>query len=75
MTDLEAAEDALRAALPRGWVVGRPVEHTGEGRYVIFAYDPAERPKVGKRTRALEVSAPTELDAVREMAHGLSARA
>lgn len=70
--DLEAAWDELRAVLPGGWRVGRPSEHSGERRWVLYAFDPRETPRVGKRTREIEASGPTELAVVREMARRLS---
>ena len=69
MTDLEAAWDALRTALPPRRDVGRPSQH-GPHESVLYAFDPTERPKVGTRTREQEASAPTE----RDMVHGLTRR-
>ena len=72
MSTLEAAWDALRAALPPRWVVGRPSQH-GAAEWVLYAHDPTERPKVGKRTREVEARATTELGVVLEMARLLDA--
>jgi hypothetical protein len=70
--DLAAAWDALRSALPAGWTVGRPSHRSEERRWLLYAFDPRERPKAGKRTRAVEATASTELEVIREMARRLS---
>ncbi len=50
MTDLAAAWDALHEATPAGWYVGRPSYHDERREWLMYAFDPSERPKVGLRT-------------------------
>jgi len=69
--DLEAAWDQLHATLPPGWVVGRPMYHDERRTWEQYAYDPAERPKVGKRSREWTAIAPAEVECVLEMARCL----
>ncbi len=44
-------KDALHAALPAGWAVGRPSYDDERREWVQYAFDPSERPKVSLRTR------------------------
>jgi hypothetical protein len=62
----------LQAATPPGWHVGRPSYHDERREWVIYAFDPAERPKVGVRSREWTAVAGTEEAVVREMARCLS---
>lgn len=71
VTDLEDAWDQLHAALPPGWVVGRPSYHDERREWVMYGYDPRERPKVGKRSREWTAIASTEVGVVIEMARCL----
>ena len=52
MTDLEAAWDAVHAALAAGWYVGRLSYHDERDEWLTYAFDPTERPEVGLRSRA-----------------------
>lgn len=76
MTDpeLEAAWDKLHEVLPPGWTAGRPSYHHETRTWSQYAYDPAERPKVGKRTRQVEVAGETEVACVRAMVAALETR-
>jgi len=73
MTDeaLAAAWDAVHANTPEGWQVGRPgyVDRYREWR--MYAFDPGERPLVGRRSRESVATGQTELDCVEEMARCL----
>jgi hypothetical protein len=77
MTDLEAAWAELDAAnATLGWVVRRPSLHDevrGAEHFELWAYDPTEKPRVGRRSREWTARAGTEVDCVREMARALSA--
>jgi hypothetical protein len=53
---------------PGGWFVGQPSYHHERNEWLIYAFDPSERPVVGKRSREWTAIAPTEADVVREMA-------
>jgi len=70
MTDepLAAAWDAVHANTPEDWQVGRPgyVDRYREWR--MYAFDPAERPIVGRRSRESIATGQSELDCVKEMA-------
>ena len=73
MTDeaLAAAWEAVHENTPAGWQVGRPgyVDRFREWR--MYAFDPWERPVVGRRSRESVASGQTELDCVKEMARCL----
>jgi hypothetical protein len=71
-SELEEAWDALRAATPAGWFVGRPTLNDSSRDWTMYAFDPAERPKSGRRQREWVAQAPTEEAVVREMARCLS---
>lgn len=51
VSDRQSAWDELHAALPPGWVVGRPSYHDERREWVLYAFDPSERPVVGIRQR------------------------
>lgn len=72
--DLAAAWDALHAALPPGWQVGRPSLHHEDRCWHLYAWDPSERPRVGKRSRELRATGETEAVCVRAMARALRSR-
>ena len=67
----EQAWDELHAALPPGWWVGSPSHHPERGEWVLYAFDPSERPVVGARQREWQAVADSELGVVREMARCL----
>jgi hypothetical protein len=64
---LAAAWDAT----PPGWHVGRQSEHPERGEWVMYAFDPSERAKLGLRSREWTAVHPTEEGVVREMARCL----
>ena len=68
---LPGAWSAVHDATPAGWYVGRPSYHNERRQWVQYAFDPAERPSVGLRSREWTAVAPTEAEVVREMAHCL----
>jgi hypothetical protein len=39
----DAAWDALHAATPQGWYVGRPSHHPERQEWIMFAFDPSEK--------------------------------
>jgi hypothetical protein len=75
MTDLEAAWAELDAAnATLGWTIGRPSLHDdvrGAEHWEQWAYDPRDKPRVGKRSREWTATGRTEVDCVREMARCL----
>ncbi len=60
MTELEDAWDAVHEATPAGWHVGRPSSHDERREWVMYAFDPSERPKVGLRSREWTAIAESE---------------
>lgn len=68
---LEGAWDALHAATPPGWYVGRPGQRHG-GQWAIYAFDTAEKAQIGRRSREWTAVGQTEAQCVREMARCLS---
>ncbi len=72
MTDLGDAWDRLHDGTPGGWHVGRPSQHDERREWVMYAFDPSERPTVGKRSREWTAVGATELDVVAELAGCLS---
>ena len=71
MTDLEDTRDAVHAATPAGWYVGRPTYHDDRREWLMYAYDPSERPTVGLRSREWTAVAATEEGVMRERARCL----
>ncbi len=71
MGDIKEAWDAVHAAGPPGWHVGRPSHHPERGEWIMHAFDPSERPKVGLRSREWTAVAATEEGVVLEMARCL----
>jgi len=65
---LEEAWNEVRAALPSGWTISRASYHPERREWLIYAFDPSEKPKVGLHSREWTAVAPTELLVVREMA-------
>jgi hypothetical protein len=71
MTELEAAWDEVHAANTMGWQVGRPYFHDEIDWWEQYAFDPKEKPKVGKRSREWTAIGKTDVECVREMAYCL----
>jgi hypothetical protein len=71
-TDLEAAWDAIHAAKPAGWHVGRPVHDEHRRVWVQYAFDPRERARHGHRSREWTAEARAELEVLREMGRCLA---
>ncbi len=73
MTDPElvAAWDEVHAANTMGWQVGRAYFHDEVDWWEQYAFDPKEKPKVGKRSREWTAIGKTEVECVREMAYCL----
>ena len=69
---MEDAWDAVHEATPAGWYVGRPSYHDERREWVMYAFDPSERPMVGLRNRGWTAIALTEEGVVREMARCLA---
>ncbi len=67
MTDLVGWAE-LHDATPTGWYVGTPSYHDERREWLLYAYDPSERAKVGRRSREWTAVAPTEEGVVREKA-------
>lgn len=72
-SELEEAWADLHAATPPGWQVGRPSEHPERVEWLMYAFDPSERPTVGLRSREWTAVARSEVEVVREMARCLRA--
>lgn len=73
MTNPEQARDALHAATPPGWFVGTPSYHDERREWLLYAFDPSERPVMGLRSREWTAVDQTEVAVVREMARSLQA--
>lgn len=69
--DLTTAWGALHAATPAGWYVGRPSYHDERPKWIQYAFDPRETPKVGRRSREWVAIAQTDEGVIREMARCL----
>jgi len=68
MTDERAvAWDELLAALPRHLVCGQPSYHDERPKWVLYCYDPTERPKVALREREWQAVADSEVGVMREI--------
>ena len=63
--------EELHATLLPGWCVGRPSYHDERNEWVIYAFDPGERPRAGLRSREWHTAHPTEIGVVHEMARCL----
>jgi len=70
---LEEAWNEVHAVTPHGRTVGRASHHPERQEWLVYAFDPSERPKVGLRSREWTAVAQTELLVVREMARCLRA--
>lgn len=68
---LDDAWAELHAATPPGWHVGQPSEHPERHEWLMYAFDPSERPVVGLRRREWTAISETEEGVVREMARCL----
>jgi hypothetical protein len=73
----DGALDALQAAAPSGWYVGRPSFHDERYEWQMYAFDSSEVASGGIRKREWTAIASSEEAVVREMARYLrrSARA
>ena len=71
MTDLEAAWDELHAAVPKGWVAGRPYHHEERRTWEQYAFIPSGAPRGGRPKKEWIAVGPTEVACVREMARCL----
>lgn len=69
--DLEGAWEALLAVVPSGWYVGRPSYHHERNEWLLYAFGPSERAKVGVRSREWTAAGSTEERVVQEMARCL----
>jgi hypothetical protein len=70
MTELHDAWEAVHAAMPPGWHVGRPGQRH-DGSWTQYAFDTSERVQMGRRSREWVAQANSEVDCVREMARCL----
>ena len=66
--DLEAAWATVYENTPEGWYVGRPGFEERHNAWSMYAFDPSEKPAVGKRSQEWTAVGQTELACVREMA-------
>jgi hypothetical protein len=57
---------------PPGWHVGRPTYNPSRRLWEQYAFDPAERPKVGLRSHEWCAVGETELGVLEEMARSLA---
>ena len=71
-TDLDRAWEALRAAAPPGWYVGRPSFHDERSVWEQHAFDATAKGKTGKRGREWTAIGRTEAACVAEMARCLA---
>ena len=69
---LAAAWGAVHDATPDGWYVGRPYFDERQNRWQQYAFDQAETPVVGKRSREWTAVGRTELECVQVMARCLA---
>ena len=68
MDDLEAAWAALHDVnATLGWDIGLPAFYERRDEWQLYAFDPTERVKLGRRSRAWTAVAPTQERVVREM--------
>lgn len=69
MTDDELIDAwlELHEATPTGWSVERPSYDPRRDEWSLYAFDTAERSRVGHRSREWTAVAPTQARAVREM--------
>jgi len=68
---LAEAWDLVHANTPEGWYVGRPGCEERYRQWSQYAFDPSEKPVVGKRSREWTAVGQTELHVVQEMARCL----
>ena len=69
--DLEVAWAAVHDNTPDGWYVGKPGYEERHHQWSMYAFDPSEKPVVGKRSREWTAVGQTELHCVQEMARCL----
>ena len=67
----DQAYDELLAATPPGWFVGKPSYHDERGEWVMYAFDPSERPVAGVPKREWTTVARTEEAVIWSMAYSL----
>jgi hypothetical protein len=67
----DEAWDELLAATPAGWFVGRPSFHHERDEWAMFAFDPRERPRNGRRRHEWTAVGQTEEHVIRSMAYCL----
>ena len=74
MTDeaLAAAWEAVHENTPPGWYVGRPSYVDRYRQWNMYAFDPAEKPIVGKRSREWTAVGQTERHCLWVMARCLA---
>jgi hypothetical protein len=68
---LEGPWDAIRAATPTEWFVGRPSYHAERGEWTMYVFDPSQPPDMATRFREWTAAALTEVGVLREMARCL----
>ncbi|HET7128939.1 MAG TPA: hypothetical protein VFJ93_07685 [Gaiellaceae bacterium] len=69
----EDAWNRIHDAKPAGWFVGRPAfEERRTPPWSQYAFDPTERPRVGRRSREWTAVGMTELECLEEMARCLA---
>ncbi len=67
MKEIEVAWNAVHDATPTGWCVGRPSLHNEPRQWVMYAFDPSERPSAGLRSREWTAVGATDVEAVAKM--------
>jgi hypothetical protein len=74
VTNLERAWAELDGANTMRWTISRPSMHDevrGAEHWELYAFDPREKPRAGKRSREWTAVGRTEVECVREMARCL----
>jgi hypothetical protein len=70
---LEGPWDAIRAATPTEWFVGRPSYRAERDQWTMYVIDPGQPPDMGARFREWTAAALTEVGVLRKMARCLRA--
>jgi hypothetical protein len=68
---LADAWEAVHAATPPHWYVGRPSQRHG-GQWAIYAFDQTEKAHIGRRSREWTAVGMTEVECLVEMARCLA---